>query len=131
MNKKVLTFYMITGLLILLTVQLQAQSSQLLSVSEFEKKLSATKDKIVLDVRTQGEYASGHLTNAMMIDYYKSDFKQQLTKLDKSTPVFVYCAAGGRSGSATEILTGMGFKQVFDLEGGMKAWTKGQKSIVK
>lgn len=108
-----------------------AQSSQLLNASDFEKKLQETKDKIVLDVRTKSEYDQGHLVNATLIDYYKSDFKQQLSKLDKNKPVFVYCKAGGRSGSAVEILTDLGFKKVYDLQGGMNAWTKSDNPVVK
>ena len=108
-----------------------AQSPQLLNASDFEKKLEATKNKIILDVRTQSEYDQGHLVNATLIDYYKNDFKQQLGKLDKNKPVFVYCAAGGRSGSAIDILTDLGFKKIYDLQGGMRAWSNFKKPIVK
>lgn len=62
-------------------------------------------DKIILDVRTAGEYADGHIPGAVMIDYYKNDFRQQINKLDKSKPVFVYCASGVRSSSAAKSLS--------------------------
>jgi rhodanese-related sulfurtransferase len=105
--------------------------SQLINANDFEKKLTSTKDKTVLDVRTQSEYNQGHLANAMLIDFYKSDFKKQLSKLDKNKPVFVYCGVGGRSGSASKTLVELGFKQVYDLQGGMQAWTKADKAVVK
>jgi rhodanese-related sulfurtransferase len=108
-----------------------AQSSKLLNVNEFEKKLVATKHATVLDVRTQAEYNQGHLSGAMLMDYYKSDFKQQAAKLDKNKPVFVYCKAGGRSESAVEILTDLGFKQVYDLQGGITSWSKAGKPTEK
>ena len=108
-----------------------SQSSQVLSPADFEKKVSAVPDKTVLDVRTADEYKEGHLAGAIMIDFYKDDFKTKLSKLDKSKPVFVYCAGGGRSGSAREIMEGMGFKQIYDLQGGMKAWTKAGKPVIK
>ena len=108
----------------------QAQS-QLLDVKAFDTQMESTKDKIVLDVRTNDEYNQGHLENAVMIDYYKPDFKQRLAKLDKAKPVFVYCAAGARSEGAAQALVDLGFKQVYDLRGGMNAWKKAKMPIVK
>ena len=108
-----------------------AQSSQLLNASDFEKKLQATKDKIVLDVRTKSEYDQGHLVSATLIDYYKSDFKQQLSKLDKNKSVLVYCKGGGRSGSAAQVLTDLGFKLVYDLQGGITSWSRAGKPTEK
>lgn len=109
----------------------QAQNVKELSVSDFEKKMASIPTKTILDVRTADEYQRGHLQDAILIDYYKSDFKQQLSKLDKNKPVFVYCASGGRSGSASDVLSDMGFKQIYDLQGGMNAWKREAKKIVK
>ena len=111
-------------------VQGNAQS-QLLDVKAFDTRMTSTKDKIVLDVRTNDEYNQGHLENAVMIDYYEPDFKQRLAKLDKAKPVFVYCAAGARSEGAAQALVDLGFKQVYDLRGGMNAWKKAKMPIVK
>ncbi|MBX2961999.1 MAG: rhodanese-like domain-containing protein [Cyclobacteriaceae bacterium] len=102
---------------------------QKLSVDNFEKKLAATSDKIVLDVRTKDEYKSGHLATATVIDYYSSDFKNQANQLDKTKPVFVYCAAGVRSDKAVKILTQLGFKEIYDLQGGFNAWTAARKPV--
>jgi thioredoxin 1 len=110
--------------------QVKAQS-QLLNVKSFDTRMASTKDKIVLDVRTSDEYNQGHLENAVMIDYYKPDFKQRLAKLDKAKPVFVYCAAGARSEGAAQALVDLGFKQVYDLQGGMNAWKKAKMPVVK
>lgn len=108
-----------------------AQSSNVLDANEFEKKMAATKEKTILDVRTPGEFSEGHLTNAKNIDYYNDDFKQQVSKLDKNKPVFVYCKAGGRSASAKEVLTELGFTKIFDLQGGMNAWKQANKPVTK
>jgi thioredoxin 1 len=105
--------------------------SQLLDVKAFNTRMASSEDKIVLDVRTNDEYNQGHLENAVMIDYYKPDFKQRLAKLDKAKPVFVYCAAGARSEAAAQALVDLGFKQVYDLQGGMNAWKKAKMPIVK
>lgn len=109
----------------------QAQNANKLSVADFEKRMTTTAEKIVLDVRTASEFQGGHIDGAVQINFYKNDFRQQIEKLDKTKPVFVYCAAGGRSGSATSILAEAGFKQVFDLQGGMNAWRGAGKKVVK
>jgi rhodanese-related sulfurtransferase len=119
-------------LILLVTACAQGNSQpQMLPVDDFEKKLASTTVKQVVDVRTQDEYSSGHLVGAVLIDYYKKDFKASVSKLDKNKPVFVYCASGGRSGSAAEVLEELGFKQIYDLKGGMNAWSRAGKPVTK
>jgi Rhodanese-related sulfurtransferase len=120
-----------TLLVFLTSLSAMAQATQKLSPQDFEKKLKETKGLVLLDVRTSDEYAQGHLANATHLDFYRSDFKAQLNKLDKSKPIFVYCAVGGRSGSAASTLSALGFKQVFDLSGGIQSWAQAKKPIVK
>ena len=104
---------------------------KVLPVNDFDSKLTATVDKIILDVRTPEEYSSGHLKDAQLANYRSADFKQQVEKLDHNKPVFVYCAAGVRSHAAAEVLTGLGFTQVYDLDGGMNAWKGAKKEVIK
>ena len=84
-----------------------------------------------MDVRTQSEYNEGHLANATLLDYHQKGFEAELLKLDKNKPVFVYCAVGGRSNAASGMLVSQGFKQVFDLQGGIRAWSSSHKAMVK
>ncbi len=51
-------------------------------------------------------------------------FKAGLSKLDKSKPYGVYCRSGNRSGKAMNMMHNMGFKEVYNLAGGMKGWLK-------
>lgn len=104
---------------------------QKLSVADYEKKLNETSNEIIVDVRTPEEYQSGHLVNATLINYYDSDFKEQISKLDKSKPVYVYCKAGVRSASAAKILKESGFKEVYDLQGGFDAWSGAGKPVAR
>ena len=84
----------------------------------------------LIDVRTPEEFAEGHLENAKNMNYYDDDFKQQLSVLDKNQKVYVYCKKGGRSSSAAELLSEMGFTEIYDLEGGMDNWKdKGLKTV--
>lgn len=93
-----------------------------LSPKEFRKKLATTHDALLLDVRTPQEINKGYLKGAVFMDFYDSSFKQQVNNLDKDKPVFVYCAIGGRSWDAAKLMTEMGFKNVYDLKGGIIIW---------
>lgn len=102
-----------------------------LSTADFQKKLAADNTAIVLDVRTPQEYANGHLVNATIINFFDADFKEKVNKLDKSKPVFVYCAVGGRSANASKILQESGFKTVYNLLGGFNGWAAAGLPSVK
>ena len=109
------------------TAQQASQGATVLAPDDFEAKaLKATVQ--LIDVRTPDEYKAGHITNAKNINFYAADFKDQIDKLDKSKVIAVYCGVGGRSGKASTILTQLGFKTIYDLQGGMTAWkAKGKK----
>lgn len=108
----------------------QAQSGKL-NPTEFESMLTKDKTVQLVDVRTPEEYAAGHIEGARLIDFYDADFAARIGQLDKNKPVMVYCAAGGRSASAAEQLNKMGFKKVYDLAGGMRAWRAAGKKAVQ
>jgi len=126
-----ITFIFIASLFLLSSCQGQGVKSTKLEPNAFEGKLNSTKDKVLVDVRTQDEFAEGHLANAVLINIFNDDFKTQAAKLDKAKPVFVYCGTGKRSGNASKIFIEMGFKQVYDLDGGITAWADAKKKIVK
>jgi thioredoxin len=90
--------------------------------TDFAAKIKATSDAQVLDVRTPEEYASQHLDNARNIDWNGNDFEAKAEKLDKSKPVFVYCMVGGRSKKASDKLHELGFKEIYNLDGGIMKW---------
>ena len=109
------------------TTAQQASQSTVLAPDDFEAK-AFKADVQLVDVRTPDEYKGGHITNAKNINFYAADFKDQMDKLDKSKAIAVYCGVGGRSGKASTILNQLGFKTIYDLQGGMSAWkAKGKK----
>lgn len=73
----------------------------------------------LVDVRTPGEYAAGHLDGAINIDSSAGDFTEQLEALDKHAAYTVYCRSGNRSARAVETMTELGFTDVHDA-GGME-----------
>lgn len=82
------------------------------------------KPGAILDVRTKGEVAKGAIPNSIHNDIFEDDFETKIDKMDKSKPVYVYCASGGRSGEAMEMMHKKGFKEVYNLVGGYTDWKK-------
>lgn len=93
-----------------------------LTVNEFNDKLKQTPNAQLIDVRTPGEFAGGHLENAINCDWNGDNFESQIKELDKQKPVFVYCLSGGRSASAASSMRSAGFKTVYEMNGGMMKW---------
>lgn len=91
--------------------------------TDFAAKLNATPNAQLIDVRRPDEFIEGRLERAVNLNYYDKDFSEQIAKLDKDRPVFIYCKSGGRSGKATKKMAKMGFKEVYDLRGGYDGWT--------
>lgn len=109
----------------------KAEKVEVLDISAFDRKLSGTSNKIVLDVRTPAEYQEGHLQNAVLIDIKTGSFEEDVEKLDKNKPIFVYCASGVRSEKAASILEEKGFKEIYHMDGGLQEWEKEGKPVVK
>lgn len=84
----------------------------------------------VIDVRTPAEFSSGHLAGAINIDVQASGFASAVGALPKDGEYLVYCHSGNRSGVATSQMASLGFTHVYDLEGGIAAWTAGGGSVV-
>jgi rhodanese-related sulfurtransferase len=82
-------------------------SESVLTVGQFSEAIFAGNIQLV-DVRTPGEYRSEHIENAVNYDVNADDFSKQISSLDKSKPVYVYCLSGSRSSSATKILRSQG-----------------------
>ena len=94
-----------------------------LSIEDFDKKLTATPEGQLLDVRTAAEYGQGYLAKSVNMDVKDPVFVQKLATLDKDKPVFVYCLSGGRSAQAAKLLVQNGFKEVYDMQGGYLKWS--------
>jgi phage shock protein E len=117
------SFLIVIFLLILISSRAVAADFKNLNVEQFEK-MRAAKTNVVLDVRTQKEYDAGHMPGAVLIDWNSPDFEKKVAALDKEKTYLVHCAAGGRSAKASAKLSGMNFKNVYNLEGGYRAWEK-------
>ncbi len=128
MKTKIILFLFIAFLLNSCQGQ-TAKEVQTIDAKLFAEKLKATEKIQLLDVRTSEEFTVEHLENASNINWNGNDFIAKVQKLDKSKPVFVYCKVGGRSSQAANKLSELGFKEVYNLDGGIMKW-QGKKVSV-
>ncbi len=79
----------------------------------------------IVDVRQHKEYEQGHIPGSRLVPL--PELGSRLNELDPEKSTLLYCAAGGRSRAAAQILTGQGYKSVYNLTGGYTAW-KGESA---
>ena len=99
-------------------------AQQAIPPAKFQELINQQSTAQVVDVRTAGEFAGGHVKGAVNIDFRSASFAESIDKLDKTRPVFVYCLSCGRSASATKKLARMGYTEIYDMKGGMVAWKR-------
>ncbi len=80
---------------------------------------------VVLDVRTEGEFSEGYIPRAINMEIGEMS-EEEIEKLDKEKTYLLYCRSGGRSSRAAQMLDFLGFKNVYNLEGGYMEWVKTQ-----
>lgn len=103
----------------------EAKVITLVNIVEFHELLEQQEELQLVDVRTPKEFELDRIPGAVNIDYWADDFASRAALLDKNKPVALYCAAGRRSAEAASKLKEMGFKKIYDLDGGMRAWHTG------
>ncbi|MDF2606542.1 MAG: sulfurtransferase [Bacillales bacterium] len=110
--------------LILISVFISGCSSsgwKNITTEEAKSMLETKPDEVVIiDVRTIEEYNSGHIPEAKL--YPLQTLEAQLGELDKEKEILVICRSGNRSQSASDILINNGFKNIYNVEGGMQSW---------
>lgn len=111
--------------LVLVSCYSRAQEQDL-TVIQF-REATEKQDVQILDVRTKGEYNTGHLKGAFLADWTQQQvFEERIKSLDKTKAVYTYCLSGGRSRAAADKLRQNGFAEVYNMEGGILAWKKAQ-----
>jgi rhodanese-related sulfurtransferase len=79
-------------------------------------------DFVILDVRTPAEFDSGHIENAINLDYNSETFSDELNNLDKDKTYLVYCGVGRRSAGARDIMKELNFMTAYNMLGGINQW---------
>ncbi len=85
----------------------------------------------ILDIRTPGEFQSGHLAKSIPIDFYSQTFADQLNRLDKTKTYLVYCRTGNRSTKSLELFKKLKFQKVYHMASGISAWKSEGFTVVR
>lgn len=105
-----------------------------ISVQQADSLIKAYIDSsnfVILDVRNLEDYESGHIENAINLDYFSDEFDQNLTLLNKDKVHLVYCKAGGRSEATFNKMKTLEFQTVYNMLGGIDAWINAGFPVVK
>lgn len=87
---------------------------------------------VLIDVRTPAEHAAGYLQGTdKLIDFDSPDFSEKLGQLPRDKTYLIYCRSGRRSGLAASEMSSLGFQHVIHLQGGVQAWQKASKPLIK
>ncbi len=92
----------------------------------FAQLINRKKHPQIIDIRTPEEYASGHIKNAVLINYYDRNFADNIEKagFDKLGVIFIYCRSGQRSANSIPIFKKLGFKHIINLNYGINEWNR-------
>lgn len=99
----------------------ERRSIEQVSVNEVNELAGANKAIQFVDVRRPAEYSAGHAVHTVNIPLNK--LSREFDRLDPDAPTYVLCQGGYRSSLATSILENAGFKKLYNVTGGTKAWT--------
>lgn len=79
-----------------------------------QARLSLPANTVIYDVRTAGEFAAGHATDAVLLPL--ADIQAgSYPSVDKDAPIAVYCRSGNRSAQATDLLRDAGYTNITDI----------------
>lgn len=121
-------FYLLLVSLSLASCNSNGQGVKNLNAAEFDKAIHDKGIQLV-DVRTPEEYTEKRISGSTNINLNGNDFEQKMNQLDKSKPTYIYCLSGARSSSAAKWAMKNGFKEVYNLNGGITAWMSAKKPV--
>ena len=130
----ILLFIILFGFILPSCQAQQDQNITALSPKEASKLIetrTGDSDFIILDIRTPGEYQSGHLKDAAMIDYYSKSFVDEIGRLDKKKSYLVYCRSGNRSARSMDLFKKLEFQKIYHLSSGINGWKSEGLPLVK
>lgn len=104
--------------------------SKTLPAEKFQNTL-VEKRGVLIDVRSKEEYAEAHISGAINIDVNSEDFRAQIDSLDKEKAFFIYCKSGKRSSRAADLMKDAGFRELYNLEGGISEWRERNFPVIK
>lgn len=127
-RKRVPGFFLATSVFLALSAGARAEDHRAIptvDVNAARTMVASQDDAVILDVRTAAEFEMSHISGATNIDVQAESFRELAAALDPDKTYIVHCTknpADGRSSRALQVLEGLGFKNLYSLEGGYVAW---------
>ena len=78
----------------------------------------------LLDVRTLEEFQSGYILGAINIDFFSTDFIDQIKEFDSNLNLILYCRTDNRSSESAKILADNNYKNIYVIKGGIEQWRR-------
>ncbi|MBK0370233.1 rhodanese-like domain-containing protein [Flavobacterium agrisoli] len=100
----------------------QSHNAFTLQLETFYAKIKEQKSPQIIDARGTEEFLTNHINGAINFNLESKSCAENIARLDKTKPVFVYSIRSGRSGQLANELLKNGFSEVYDLQGGIAAW---------
>ena len=105
-------------------VEVRELAYKIISQEKAKEMMEENKDYVILDVRTDWEYNSGHIPGAINIPNEEIGHQEIEELPDKNQPILVYCRSGHRSKQASSKLAVLGYKNIYEF-GGVITWEYG------
>ncbi len=93
-----------------------------IDASDVKKAIDATSDIVLLDVRTEQEFAKGSIAGSINLPVDKVQDTVEKVLADKNKTIYVYCLSGSRSVHAVAAMVALGYTNVYDMKSGLLAW---------
>ena len=106
---------------------LSSPETNIISESDFIELKDS--EYILIDVRTQDEFDSGHINSAINLDFYSNTFKNDILSLSKNETIVLYCRTNNRSSKTATILQENGYRDILVIKGGITEWVKNGNDI--
>lgn len=92
-----------------------------ITAGEAREIMDRETDYVILDVRTQEEFDTGHIPGAVLIPHTEIKTRAETEMPDKDQLILVYCRSGNRSKQASEVLVQLGYTRIREF-GGINDW---------
>ena len=103
-------------------VQKKIDDKASIVVAEAKKLMASRKDLLLIDIRSPQEFGQGFIAGSQNIPFI--DIMEGRHSLPKDRPLLLICSIGGRSFAAVQLLQEKGFTDVYNLDGGLQAWSR-------
>jgi rhodanese-related sulfurtransferase len=103
----------------------------LVDTATLDQMLASDDPPLLLDVRTPGEFAEGHIRGAMLMPSYSVAARLKEIEGFRHREIVIYCEVGVRSLRISKFLYKKGFTEVLHYQGGVRAWLKAEMPLIK